>query len=310
MNEPKVILTDANEYYRVAGTSVTTGTNVDTWKDSFIGNIRMLTTNDAVSPAIDISTFHLNTIQHRIDNPSKATRLPSPLPTITNTSNTLLLKPIAIANTSITVNGVTDSFETGITGFFGNIMPGKYIIASGFNTAANNAFTSTGLLVTGISPNADKIYVAENLVTELPGAAITIYQIEDYTEEATREDASGESKYICRKVSLQNPASQLKLIIDGNVPSAADIDVYYKVDSAATNFDGLVWKKFNNMPTINKSDTRGSFTEITVDITDFDSNGNPKDFSAFTAFQLKIVFRSTNAARMPQFRNMRVIAHA
>jgi hypothetical protein len=64
------------------------------------------------------------------------------------------------------------------------------------------------------------------------------------------------------------------------------------------------------MPNIVKNDTRGVFSEVEINVTDFDSDGNAKDFSSFTGFQIKIVFRTTNAARIPQFQNMRVIAHA
>ena len=143
----------------------------------------------------------------------------------------------------------------------------------------------------------------------MAGAAITIRQLTDFTEESTNVDASGESKYITRKINLENPATSLKIILEVNIPSAADFDVYYKIGASNTEFNQLIWTKYTNMPTITKSDNRGAYTDLTIDINDVDSSGNPKDLAAFSAFQVKLVMRSTNGARVPQFRNMRVIAH-
>jgi hypothetical protein len=310
LGEPKTILTDTNEYDRYAGTVVTTGSGgSSTWKDSFIGTFSMSTVNDAVSPAIDLSTLYLKTIQHRVDNPSRASRLPTTLPVVGSTSSTVIFSAIVSSNATIAINGATESYETTTPGLFNNVMPGKYIVVSGFSNQSNNN-TSTGIRVKDVSPDGTKIYVDANIITTNAGDSVSIYQLQDFVDERTREDASGESKYITRKINLENPASNMKVLFDVNVPSAASFDLYYKIGAAATEFDGLVWQKFNNMPNIVKNDTRGVFSEVEIDVTDFDSDGNPKDFSSFTGFQIKIVFKSTNAARIPQFKNMRVIAHA
>jgi hypothetical protein len=310
LGEPKTVLTDTNEFDRYAGTVVTTGSGGSaTWKDSFVGTFSMSTTNDAVSPAIDLSTLYLKTIQHRVDNPSRGTRLPAALPAVGSTSSTVIFSAIVSSNTTIAINGATESYETTTPGLFNNVMPGKYIIVSGFANQVNNN-TSTGIRVKDVSPDGTKIYVDANIVTANAGDSISIFQLQDFVDERTREDASGESKYITRKINLENPASNMKVLFDVNVPSAADFDLYYKIGAAATDFDTLVWQKFYNMPNIVKNDTRGVFSEVEIDVTDFDSDGNAKDFSSFTGFQIKIVFRTTNAARIPTFQNMRVIAHA
>ena len=310
LGESKTILTDTNEYDRFAGTVVTTGSGgSSTWKDSFVGTFSMSTTNDAVSPAVDLSTLYLKTIQHRVDNPSRASRLPTTLPAVGNTASTVIFAAIVSSNATISINGATESYETTTPGLFNNVMPGKYIVVSGFANQANNN-TSTGIRVKDVSPDGTKIYVDANIVTTNAGDSVSIFQLQDFVDERTREDASGESKYITKQINLENPASNMKVLFDVNVPSAASFDLYYKIGAAASDFDTLVWQKFNNMPNIVKNDTRGVFSEVEIDVTDFDSDGNPKDFSSFTGFQIKIVFKTTNAARIPQFKNMRVIAHA
>ena len=202
-----------------------------------------------------------------------------------------------------------ESAITTTAGTFEGIVPGRYITISGAANAGNNN-TSTGVLVTGINAELTKIFVSSNVVTESPGAAITIRQLQDYTDEATTMDATGESKYITQKVNLENPASQIKFLVDLNVPSDADFDVYYKFGSAAEDFSKRVWKLYANKPAVNKENDRTIYTEYEVNMSDFDANGFPVDMSPFTAFQFKIVMRSTNGARIPKFRNFRVIAHA
>ena len=157
------------------------------------------------------------------------------------------------------------------------------------------------------------------LVSAPAGDNIFIYQYDDFTEESTFTEASGESKLIIRQINLRNPASQIKMIVEACVPSAADFDVYYKTGAVGSDFNAIVWKRFiaPNQPSqtssytnVVKSDVRGVFTDYEFNISNFDSLSNPVDITPFTAFQVKIVIRTSNAARVPQFRNLRVIAHA
>jgi hypothetical protein len=189
------------------------------------------------------------------------------------------------------------------------VVPGRYITIQGSPNELNNN-TSTGVLVTNVSLNGDRIFVNTPLISEAAGNAITIRQLQDFTEEATTTDASGESKYITRKINLENPATQVKILIDVNVPTEADFDLYYKLGSSTQDFDNLVWTKYNYLPTVTKNNDRLVFSEYEVSLSNFDSGGAPIDLPEFTAFQFKIVMRSTNAARIPAFKNLRVIAHA
>jgi hypothetical protein len=240
------------------------------------------------------------------------------VPVYGTTSSFILYSTAVSANTTIAFNSADNSMVSTTPGIFANVAPGGYITISGSTSANNN--TSTGVLVNNVNTDGTRLFISSSSSTgaqpgiaftsTVAGDAITIRQLTDFTEESTTIDASGESKYITRKINLDNPATSMKIILEVNIPSAADFDVYYKIGASNINFNDLVWTKFNNMPVINKSDTRGAFTDLTMDINDTDSSGNPKDLPAFSAFQVKFVMRSTNGARVPQFRNMRVIAHA
>jgi hypothetical protein len=308
-NKPKIILSDLNEELRTAGLSVTAGSATETWYDSYISRFELRSSSDHVSPIIDIHDSTLNVIQHRIDNPTRESRLQGNLlPSYGTTSTFIVYKTILSSTTTIGFVAAESAITT-TAGTFEGIVPGRYITISGATNSGNNN-TSTGVLVTGINTELTKIFVSSNVITESPGAAITIRQLQDYTDEATTVDATGESKYITQKVNLENPASQIKFLVDLNVPSDADFDVYYKFGSAAEDFNNRVWKLYANKPTVNKENDRSVYTEYEVNMSDFDANGFPVDMSPFTAFQFKIVMRSTNGARIPKFRNFRVIAHA
>ena len=318
-----VILSEVNENTRVdTSITISAGGVSQVWKNSFIGVINMSTTDDAVSPAVDLSTFYLDTLQQRIDNPNYTNRLgtlPASWPAAGSTSTILIVDTICTSNTTVTFDGNFKTINTTVEGLFNNVIPGRYITVSGSSVTANNV-TSTGLLVTGVINNGKTITVSSSLLaTSTTADSITIKQYNDFTEELTTESGNAEAKFITKVVNLKIPASQIKLILETCVPNAADFDVYYKTGAVGSDFSTITWNRFvaPNQPnalssyaTLVKSDVRNNFTDVEFNISGFDSTGTPVDLTQFTAFQIKLVMRSSNAARVPQFRNLRVIAHA
>jgi hypothetical protein len=227
---------------------------------------------------------------------------------------------VANSSTTIAFDGNQQAITTTDIRGFEAVVPGRYLNIRG-STQSTNTFTSSPVLVTRVSEDAQTVYVSAVLTSAVSGPGITIYQYDDYTEETTTINASGESKYIIRKINLENPATALRIIAESCIPSAADFDVYYKTGSVSTDFNKLVWEKFvaprqttigatSSYVSIVKSDVRGIYTDIEFNISDLDSTENPVDLTPFTAFQIKIVMRSSNGARIPQFKTLRVIAHA
>jgi hypothetical protein len=314
------VLTDTVESNssRFTPTSVTTGGITSNWSDSFIATINLSTSTDHVSPAIEMSTFYLETAGHRIDNPVFATRMPAVLPHSGTTTRVITTTTIANNNASISFNGGTEEITSTTPGLFESVVPGRRITISGSGAAANN-FTSTGILVLSVSPDGKTMTVSADLVSASTADPIQIRQYNEFTEEVTTVNATGESKYITKVINLKNPATQIKFQIEACVPSAADFDVYYKTGNNGQNFADIVWRKYiapfqsgttSSYTNLVKSDTRGNFTDVEFNISNYDNIGNPVDLGAFTAFQLKLVMRSSNVARVPQFRNLRAIAHA
>jgi hypothetical protein len=312
-----IVLAEVNEYDRV-DTSYLVSAGLggpQVWTNSFIGSLTLSTTDDAVSPAIDLSTFNLDTVQHRIDNPTYANRIGT-FPAIFQTSDLVIVDLICTSNTTVAFDGNLETISTQTPGLFSNVVPGRYISIRG---SVQNTYTSTGILVTGINAEGTVIFTSSNLVTELAGSSITITQFNDFTEESTTLAGSSDSKFVTKVINLVNPATQIKLLIESCVPSVADFDIYYKLGTPTSNFDAVAWTKYvapfqsgttSSYVNIMHSDVRGNFTDIEFNISNYDAQFNTVDLTPFTAFQIKIVMRSTNAARIPQFRNLRAIAHA
>lgn len=313
LNTPKIVLSGNNEYSRHAGGTVGGGTGATTWKDSFVGKFTMSTTDDAVSPAIDVSTFNVELKQHAIDNPSQNTRIPTVLPAIGTafTGDTLFVdyEPVTLANYTIAFDGVREALVSTVTNTFDDVIPGIYVVISGSSIPGNN-YTSSPILVASVSQDKTTLFLSGNVTNIAAGDPISVYTVREFIDEAGVGFGSNESKYICNKINLANAATSIKLIMDINIPTEADFDVYYKLGANNADFTAINWVKFAALPVYKKNDTRFDFTELTIDITDFDDAGNTQDFPEFTAFQIKIVMRSSNGARVPMFKSLRAIAHA
>ena len=313
LHDPKIVLSKSNEYYRSNdGQQVGGGTLPTNWKESFVGKFTLSTTDAAVSPAIDLSTLNIELLQYRIDNPTRSSRLPAALPTIgaafIGSTQMVDYEPVTINDTSISFNGITETLNTTTIDLFRDIIPGNYITISG--AVAANTNTSTGVRVIDVSQDNNALYLDGNFITQDVGSSISIYMVKDHIDEASILGSDAASKYVIRRINLENPATSLKMLVDINLPSAADVQIYYKLGSTNSNLIGQVWEKYNFPIAISKNDNRDNFTELEINITDFDASGNAIDFAEFTSFQIKIVMTTTNGARVPRLRNMRVIAHA
>lgn len=313
MNEPKIVLSQANEYARAVGGNIGGGSGATTWKESFVGTFTLTSDDDALSPAIDLGQLSVETWQWRIDTPTRANRIPTILPAVgtafTGTVQFVDYESVVVDNTTISFDGVNESIITTTPYLFDKVIPGSYIVVSGSSIAGNNS-TSAGVRVTDVSEDGTIIYVDADLTSIGAGDAVTIYAIRDFVDERSYQAATANSKYITRKINLENPATSIKILLDVNIPSPAGFDVYYKIGATSENFNEKPWKSYTALPNFNKEERRGIFSEIQIDISDFDSAGNARDLPEFTAFQVKFVMKTTNGARVPAFKNLRIIAHA
>ena len=148
-----------------------------------------------------------------------------------------------------------------------------------------------------------------------------VYPASVYTAMTEPEGDDHAAVYLTKKINLDNPATSLRVLLDANREDAASIKVLYKILRVddTFDFDEVGYNFFNDGGTIassggpdvtvNSSIGLEQFKEYeyTAGITD-DGIGTALD--EFISFQIKIVFRTTNSARPPRIKKLRVLALA
>ena len=95
----------------------------------------------------------------------------------------------------------------------------------------------------------------------------------------------------------------LKILISANRPSVTDFQVYTRTatsDEIIHDKDFILRSPEQNMPSDENPNVYREYRYIV--------GGQGGDLPAFTKFQAKIVFRSTNSAKVPKIRDLRIIA--
>ena len=148
-----------------------------------------------------------------------------------------------------------------------------------------------------------------------------VYPTSIYKAMTEPEGDNNAAIYLTKKITLKNAATSIRVILDANREDAASIKVLYKIlrPDDAFDFDEIDYKFFNDDGTVagsggpdvvvNPSLSLSQFNEYeyTAGVTD-DGIGTPLD--DFITFQIKIVMRTTNSARPPKIRQLRVLALA
>jgi hypothetical protein len=121
--------------------------------------------------------------------------------------------------------------------------------------------------------------------------------------------------YLTKKVTLENPATAIKVFFAGHRHYSAEIELYYKIlrSDDASEFDDLSYEPFNSDgspdDTVKSSTDKDNFSQYvyTAGVND-DGVGSPLD--EFISFQIKIVMKGTNSAEPPRIKELRAIALA
>lgn len=113
------------------------------------------------------------------------------------------------------------------------------------------------------------------------------------------------AKHVTIPVGLAEAAVGLKVFVGANVPTVADIDLYYRTLAPGEDveLDTVNYIKATPDNELPKSDNRNTFREYQYTIGGLAGNLNP-----FTTFQLKVVMRSQNSSKVPRIKDIRAIA--
>lgn len=165
--------------------------------------------------------------------------------------------------------------------------------------------TSTSFLSPVIDLDRVSLITIANLIdnpTSLTGVDGSNY-VENFVAETSAKDASGDCKYITRRIQIAGEAANIRVIMSVNRPSTTDIKLYYKVQGAEdTNFDDLPWVLQAPDTTIPYDENASSYTEVEYSIDD-ELNG-----AEFTSMAFKIVLTSQNSSFVPTVKDFRAIA--
>jgi len=141
-----------------------------------------------------------------------------------------------------------------------------------------------------------------------------VYPTSDYKASTEPEGDQNAAIYLTKQITLEQPATSLKVLIAAYRPSTADIKVLFKTlkSNDATDFDEIPYTFFNSdgSPDITvASSVSGEFKEYeyTAGITD---EGIGDSLEEYTSFQVKIVLQGTNSADVPKLKDFRALALA
>ena len=129
----------------------------------------------------------------------------------------------------------------------------------------------------------------------------------DFVADTANTGGSGPAQYITRPILLENAATSFDVRLSAIVPSTGSVEMYFRLSNAddARKLTDLVWTPFNGDGTPDKA----------VPPSDDDRTFREHQYSAdglgdFTAFQLKIIMKSTTSCYPPRVKDMRGIALA
>jgi hypothetical protein len=103
---------------------------------------------------------------------------------------------------------------------------------------------------------------------------------------------------------LANPSNFFRIRYAGNIPSEANVLVYYKTSPVGStlDLDQINWTLSDPDAPIKKvQNGDGTFTDI-----DYSEEG----LAQFDSFAIKIVMQSTNSSAIPRIKDLRIIACA
>ncbi len=124
-----------------------------------------------------------------------------------------------------------------------------------------------------------------------------------FLSETAATGGSAAAKHITKVVTLEDDAVGLKILLTANRPNGTDFEVYYRTGTA----DEVITEKSYTLQapetTLPTDENQLTFREYRYLV-----GGQNGSLPAFSKFQVKVVFRSVNSAKVPRIRDLRIIA--
>jgi len=129
----------------------------------------------------------------------------------------------------------------------------------------------------------------------------------DFVAPTEPDGDSNEAIYCTKKVTLENPATAIRVLHSAVRFSGAEIQVMYKIlrSDDASDFDEIGWRFFN---TTGGPDTPVNESTTIDDFIEYEYTQN--DLEEFIAFAIKIRMQGINSSEPPRLKDLRAIALA
>ena len=119
----------------------------------------------------------------------------------------------------------------------------------------------------------------------------------------TEPRGSHAATHISRVINLDTDSVGLRILLEANVPEVCDFQLYFRTGTSDEVLSEKNYTLATPENTLPKDNNTNIFREYRYLI-----GGQGGSMTAFTKYQVKIVMRSTNQARVPLFQSLRVIA--
>ena len=186
-----------------------------------------------------------------------------------------------------------------------------------------NMRLTLGTVDSRVSPVLDTQRISTILTSNRVNSVIENYAT-DARVDTIDEDPSA-FQYISKEITLENPASSIKIILDAHINLYSDIRAFYSI-SESSNFDPI----FTPFAGYTNLDTRGEIINLEDNSGLSDKFVSPANSTGFTSpeleykeyvftsdqlppfrsYRIKLILTSTNQVYVPRIRNLRVITLA
>jgi hypothetical protein len=190
--------------------------------------------------------------------------------------------------------------------------PSVAITGAGSNAAvSSNISTNNGVFIVSdiqaSGNNRTVSLVLDSGITLGAGqpttANVIMKQLTNFADDIIPVGTSNSANYLSTVMTLSNQSTGFKIYFDLNLPNEADVNIFYRVDkiSSSNNIKKKIWIEIGSDGRLVKSPNTEQFTETVYTM---------QDISQFDQIQVKIAMKTTNTAKIPRIKNLRIIAVA
>lgn len=179
------------------------------------------------------------------------------------------------------------------------IVSGQVVRISGVKTGGTS--NTIDIQVMDVAPDGSYIRVTTDAGIVVPGTGnISIVAHDRFKTDFTPVGSSTYSKYVTKKIQLANPSTFLKIRFAATIPTEAEIRVFYKLGLVGSDedFSTVEYRRADFTP---QRANDGIFKNVDIDL---------PNLPEFNSLVVKVAFKSDNSTRVPQMRELRIIACA